>query len=420
MRISSHRALRTLRAVMSIPTAPFHEHDVAAFVKQFAAELGLPIQEDRAGNVIVRYQHPAADERSAIGLCAHMDHPGFEVQDRRHRELDVEWLGGLHGRFVQRDQPVEIFAQRRRIRAFVKRVYTSGGHAVERLLLHCNSDIPQPGDFGSFLLSDHEQRQELIHGRAIDDLAGVAAMLSALDVLHSQQLPATVWAIFTRAEELGFVGALALADQALLPAELPLISVEASDATAVARIGDGPVVRVGDRSLLFDRAVVYALSEIALRAQRGESRIAVQRALLPGGTCEASPFALCGHPSAGLSLPLGNYHNMGEREISDEFIDRRDYLDMVALLVRVATEWRDSYRGPVETLAPLWERWNASQPQNLARLRQRLSQALRPTTTAAKPEEQAPPVANASAAGGPHDGPGASEDDDQCVENRED
>jgi len=113
------------------------------------------------------------------------------------------------------------------------------------------------------------------------------------------------------------------------------LSLETSRPVNGAEIGSGPVVRVGDRLSVFDHQIVDLLLRTA-----SEQGIRVQRRLLDAGACEATAMQACGIRSAGLSVPLGNYHNLDEDEIiAPEFVMLDDVKAMVNLLVAlVGTE----------------------------------------------------------------------------------
>jgi endoglucanase len=138
--------------------------------------------------------------------------------------------------------------------------------------------------------------------------------------------------LFTRAEEVGFVGALKLAGSGLIPEEVTVISLETSSERPPAKIGDGPILRVGDRSSIFDSAATATLAQIA-----AEARIPVQRCLMPGGTCEATAYQLWGYRSAALCVALGNYHNCGpNNQIAPEYVSFSDVQGLVRLCARIA------------------------------------------------------------------------------------
>src|SRR5207249_1111114 len=110
--------------------------------------------------------------------------------------------------------------------------------------------------------------------------------------------------LFTRAEEVGFVGAMRLARSGILPKSITVISLETSKELPPAVIGNGPIIRVGDRTSVFDSVATAALATIA-----AAHKIPVQRCLMSGGTCEATAYQLYGITSAALCIALGNYHN---------------------------------------------------------------------------------------------------------------
>ncbi len=106
--------------MLRLPTAPYHEHAVRDFVIRYCRELGVRVETDRVGNLIVKYQGSWAgrvksrsaptrsrETRAPLVFVAHMDHPGFEMLDGKR----AEFLGGV---------PKEMLAKGGRVR-----VYTS-------------------------------------------------------------------------------------------------------------------------------------------------------------------------------------------------------------------------------------------------------------------------------------------------------
>ena len=178
-------------------------------------------------------------------------------------------------------------------------------------------------------------------GRCCDDLGGVAACLAMLDDLAHDPPPHEVGVLLTRAEEDGFVGALAAvhdrSSKRLLRDDDLLVSVETSQAQPAAPMGGGVTVRVGDASSVFDSALTAFLVQQA-KALADEDGFEYQRALMPGGTCEATVFHAWGYTSAAACVPLGNYHNMDTDKgtVGPESIDVGDWRSMVALFVRCA------------------------------------------------------------------------------------
>ena len=76
---------------------------------------------------------------------------------------------------------------------------------------------------------------------------------------------------------------------------------------AATRAGRGIVVRAGDFHNTFSNDAERYLR--VARERLAERGIPAQRALLVGGTCEASSFVRLGWTATGMALPNVNYHN---------------------------------------------------------------------------------------------------------------
>jgi|YelNatPaOPRAMG01_1025707.scaffolds.fasta_scaffold01814_10 endoglucanase len=311
--------LKLAGQVLRLPTAPYHEHAVRDFVTGYCRQLGLPVASDKAGNLFIRYRHRVAG--APVVFVAHMDHPGFEALGPNR----AQFLGGV---------PLELLKGARirfgSVRANVRRV-----HRDKQLDIVADGPL-RAGEPGMWDLPAFAVRGDRLQAVAIDDVLGVAAVLAALTDLVRANVPAHVWAVFTRAEEVGFPGAVTVARSGKIPRRALVVSVEMSKERPWARIGHGPVVRVGDRLSMFDPAATWHL-ETAARA----GRIRLQRALMDGGTCEASAFAAFGYRVGGLCLPLGNYHNIGPgTRPRRENVSVADLNRLVGLIVQGARQWR--------------------------------------------------------------------------------
>lgn len=333
-----------LRELAACPTAPFHEQRVAARLGAFVRDLGLPVQADEYGNLLVRY---AGGAGRPLALVAHMDHPALEVTEAS--PLTGRLLGGVPARCFDRSVAVRFILDDQEVPGRITGHFA--GEGFVGLRLEAAEAVPA-GAFGVFDLEDFREQDGLLHQRAADDLAGCAAIISVLARCVAEPLPATVLGVFTRAEEVGLVGATLVAQQRLLPPETLVVSLECSRALPGAEIGAGAVIRVGDRAACFHPEGDLFLQRARDRLQGREPGIRIQRQLMSGGTCEATAFVLAGYTTGGVAFPLGNYHNIGPGEvIAPEYIHRQDLLAGVELLVEAA-------RGMAEApaTAPLVER----------------------------------------------------------------
>ena len=330
--------LATLRGVASPPTAPFHETRVLAAIRGQLEARGLEVRTDRYGQLFARRHQ--GDPRRALVLVAHTDHPAFDVVSARGREGRTRVRGGLDPRcfampvrvVVHHDDGREPFAAVLDDFVFdLDLVNSSPGHTRIRAERPLEPDMWAVMDLPSL-----EHRGDELAMRAADDLALCALSILTLEALAEETAAFDVHAVFTRAEEPGLYGARLIADEGGIPADAFVVSLEASRALPHAPAGRGAVVRVGDFHNTFsneaERYLRVAQERLYLRG------ITTQRALLTGGTCEASAFVRLGWTATGVALPNTNYHNAGaEDRFVAEVVRLSDLLSGVALLTEAAT-----------------------------------------------------------------------------------
>jgi putative aminopeptidase FrvX len=279
--------LKVVRPLLECPTAPMFESAVREEIKrQLNSIEGLKLQVDPHGNLIAWY----GGEQPKYMFVAHMDHPGWQLRPIRR------FLGGVPPDLQDKGQVQEF------------------------------------GDFGMWDLPAFRLGGDRLHSRACDDLIGCATIIATLRTLSERNFDRSVAGVFTRAEEVGFIGAIHLARSKLLPSDATIISLETSKEISPAKMGEGPIIRVGDRISIFDPETTDLFVEIA----RNE-KIEFQRCLMPGGACEATAFQVYGYRSAALCVALGNYHNCTpDGRIDSEFIDLGDLEGLIALCVAIA------------------------------------------------------------------------------------
>ena len=202
----------------------------------------------------------------------------------------------------------------------------------------CRIRADRPLAVGQFAMLDlpaAEVAGDEIRMRAADDLAGCALIVLVLLGLRDERAPHDVHAIFTRAEETGLYGARLAAEDGLLPRDAYVVSVEASRALPGAEAGRGIVVRAGDFHNTFSNEAERYLR--VARERLAERGIPAQRALLVGGTCEASSFVRLGWEATGIALPNVNYHNAApDGGFAPEIVRLGDLLSGIALGVEAA------------------------------------------------------------------------------------
>jgi endoglucanase len=301
-------------------------------------EIDVPSELDAYGQLHARVR--SGDAKRTLALVAHTDHPAFEVVEANGAEGRARVLGAFLPRNFARAVPVLVFddddgtAVPGTLDGFtysVDPVHNSLGHCRMR------ADRPvRPGDWAVLDLPAYEVRGEQLHLRAADDLALCAVVVLALAELRDAGGAYDVRAIFTRAEETGLYGARLVAEDALLPRDAIVVSLEASRALAHAQQGAGVVVRPGDMHNTFSNDGERYLR--VARERLSAARIPTQRALLTGGTCESSAFVRLGWTATAIALPNVNYHN--QRDDQDGFVPEivnvSDLRGAVALVVEGA------------------------------------------------------------------------------------
>lgn len=319
------RDLASLCELLAQPTAPFREERVAVWAEHFLAQAGVPCFRDPAGNLVVGAANEA-DYRQRLRMrsheplrlfMAHMDHPGFHGLRRLSpTRLRVRWHGGAPVRHLAASRVwlADDTGYRGTGRLAAVRLDKTGrtiARAEVRLDAPLPDSIPVRALFGGLAFRRPCWRSHRrLYAQAADDLVGVFAILHTARTLAASRRRKHFLGLLTRAEEVGFVGAIEHFRLGwLVPRQRPVVvvSLETSRTLPGAHIGQGPVVRLGDRRTVFDPGGVKVLEAVA---QRVLPR-AHQRRLMDGGTCEATAALAFGLPAIGLSVPLGNYHNEG-------------------------------------------------------------------------------------------------------------
>lgn len=334
-------AVDILKSLCKVPTVSYYERGVASLISGWCHGFGLSTAWDKFGNLYA--YHPAADvENARVAFVAHMDHPGYEVVDRLS---DREYLAVSHGGMARAafEPGVEI--------AVVRSMHDRGPWETIPGTVIGADDVVNRGRFASCSqvriatseplevlprpavldLQEFELRDGMLYGRALDDLAGCASILHAL--YSTIDSPSPCVGIFTRAEEVGLVGARLIAEAEVLNPACVVVSIETSQKNELVKQGNGVAIRVGDILTTFDD---HAEGVLRAGIRASAEPINHQRALLGAGGCEASAFAAHGYRVTGTSLPLGAWHNQeDDGSIRMEYVSESDFRSGIALLIAV-------------------------------------------------------------------------------------
>ena len=343
-------AEKWLAQLTNLPTASGREDAVVSWVETWSARRDdLRSTRDSGGNVFITQK--GRKTHAPVFAVAHMDHPAFVIADD---DGSFEFRGGVDAAYF-RGSRVEV----------VSRLDGPKGRVVDydeethQGRARFAGDV-RSGDIAMWRFANTRQEKGLFRAPACDDLAGAAAALAALDRARDDPRLRHFGVLLTRAEEVGLIGAIHAAKNRTIPDGTRLLSIETSRELPSARIGDGPIIRIGDRSTVFDREMSNRISRAAVAAG-----IPHQRKLMDGGGCEATAFGVYGYPATGLCLALGNWHNRGnlaEVEAGDEAaatpmleeISIDDFHGLIDLLL-VAARAVDEEDSLVESLDRLYE-----------------------------------------------------------------
>lgn len=370
-----------LKRILSQPSAPFRESHVKREITRWLAANRIRHFEDPIGNIVLGAGSPAeyakllatpAKEPLRI-FIAHLDHPGFHgVKWLSPKVLQVKWHGGSPRRHLNGAKVWLADNEGARGEGVMSQAkLVKSGAMLEKAVIRFKQalEVPATSLFGGFAFrSPVWTKGKLVYTKAADDLVGAYVVTQLSQVAGKNFL-----GLLTRAEEVGFLGAIAHFNLGWWKkARRPLVAVslETSRTLPGAHIGKGPVVRLGDRATPFDPHALQVLTQVAREALG----VKYQRRIMDGGTCEGTVTTSLGIPTVGISVPLGNYHNQcfeggpdarGEWGPAPEFVHSDDIRGMEKLctaLLKPGLPWaepwekrRREFRGWLKDYAKLME-----------------------------------------------------------------
>ncbi|MYB48310.1 MAG: M28 family peptidase, partial [Dehalococcoidia bacterium] len=336
--LTMERALKILRGLGSCPATPFFEELPAQYITEALRRAGVDYQLDEFGNIVAHVPSTAESSGPPVAFVAHMDHPGFEVVEIEGTGAVARAMGGVPAASLTKPVPVFVLApDGTRIPGVTEPhedTVDPNDRTSDRLvrvrldtLVDLEPPLPLVFDLADFALDG-----DMIRMRAVDDLAGCAVILTALERVAANGSATDVYGVFTRAEEGGLFGARLMAEAATLPKETAIVSVESSSVIPGVTQGAGPVIRTGDALTTFNSEAERVLTAAVASIQGREPEFKAQRQLMSGGVCEATAFSSAGYAVTGVAFPLGNYHNATtvipdpEGGVAEEYIRVSDYL----------------------------------------------------------------------------------------------
>ncbi len=332
MQRSDTRVIAILERI-SQPSVPFHEarvrNELRSILQPLTNRNTVALFTDRYGNLVAHYWNAGKNLTHSLTLASHMDHPGFVVTGITAQEATAEILGGLPRGDALRNCPVLVIGN----------AWEGKGVVIEELpedpgnvRIRLNDLPPLPADrlFAVPDITRFTIAAPFVHGRAMDDLVGCAIQTAVFERAVEAAMPVDLTVIYHRAEEIGFIGAQGACELGSVPYHSIVVSIEASKTLDGAAMGEGIVIRTGDKAFLFDPNSQALLDDAA--AKLNERGIRTQRRRMEGGTCEASLFWAHGYDVTAIAVPLLNYHNHGDGTVAPEAVTIYDLNAGVELL----------------------------------------------------------------------------------------
>lgn len=336
-----------------------HEGLVRDEVKSLLPKWAKP-ETDNAGNLILHVATPPAGAHTPrILVVAHMDEIGYEVKEiLPNGRLAVESKGGGtldfylgHAALVHTTKATSVPGVMElpegwdqpdfkwpRGRALMYRVDIGARNADQVAQLGV-----QVGDFVTIPKKYRRLAGMRANCRSFDDRIGDTALISAARALGPNLKDRDVTFVFSTGEELGLVGAGAIAKRLAAEGKAPdyVFAVDtfvSSDSPiesprfADAKLGGGFVVRAVDNSNIVPRKLVEKIVSLARL-----NHIPVQYGVTGGGN-DGSAFLPYGSIDIALGWPLRYSHSPGE------VIDLRDLDALSRIVAAISRSWQEFQR----------------------------------------------------------------------------
>lgn len=295
-----------LQALLQIPSPTGFTDEAVRYTARELQRLGLDVKLTRRG--AIRALRGGASQRPARGVVSHLDTLGAQVKALKDNgRLELVPIGHWSARFAEGAR-VSIFSGKGIYRGSILPLKASGHTFNEEVdtqpagwrhielridaLSRDRNDIAGLGiDVGDIVAVDPQPEfleNGFIVSRHLDDKAGVAIMLAALEAMQRLKVetPVDTYWLFTIAEEVG-VGASA----ALLPEIASLVAID-NGTTAPGQNSDefGVTLAMADQTGPFDYHLSKKLFELC-----GENGIPVRKDVFRYYRSDAASAVEAGH-----------------------------------------------------------------------------------------------------------------------------
>jgi putative aminopeptidase FrvX len=346
-------------------------NEVGALLRTFADAHGISGREDSVAELVVREMEPLVDEvridamGNVIGIrhgdgpkvmvAAHMDEIGFAVSHIDDEGfLKVVSIGGFFDQVVLGQRVIVHAEDGKKLTGVIgsRPVHLMDPEERKKMVklkdmfidIGATSAIDAASmgvEIGTCLTMDRQLTElgnDFVTGKALDNRAGVAMMISALRRLKDQPVKATIMAVATVQEEVGLKGArtsafglepdVAIATDVTIPGDHPGVSKSECHVCT----GKGPSITIMDAA---GRGVIAPLPVVKwLRESAAAGSIPYQLMVGDGGNTDATVISItrAGVPCSVISCPTRYIHS------PVEVLSLRDLDNGAALIASAITK----------------------------------------------------------------------------------
>ncbi|CAM3583269.1 M42 family metallopeptidase [Aeromicrobium ponti] len=320
--------IELLKTLTNLSEPCGYEHAVSYYIKEYLEDKTDSVMIDPIGNVIARKK--GSKPGPAILLTAHMDEIGFMIKKiESNGLLRFEKLGGNDDRILLA-QPVKVMGTEGEVHGVIgtmsahyvkfddpnkvrkhSQMYIDIGASSKEEAEEMGIEVGTPVTWGTEFLVFGPEGSRKIRSKALDDRAGCAVLIQALDELKDSTFAGELILLFAVQEEVGLRGAKTAAEHIQADAAIAIDTTAVSDTPEETMDGSlglsrGAGIKVMDFSLIVHKTMKDMLVKIAK-----ENSIPFQLEVFPGiGTDGgAVAYANKGIPTGVLSIPSRYAHS---------------------------------------------------------------------------------------------------------------
>lgn len=312
-----------LKRLSEAPGVSGNEAAVRNVILEEVRRLGLPVETDTIGNVIVRAGSQDAEpaRRNRVMLAAHMDEVGLIVTYiEKDGFIRFGKVGGIDDRVLPAKEvligpdrvpgviglkPVHLQEpdERKKVVKSDRLMIDIGARSREEA-----EKKVRPGDYASFRCEFELVGQRAAKGKAMDDRVGCAILLRVLEKTYSFPIVG----VFTVQEEIGLRGATVAAWSVEPDMALVLEGTICSDTPGTdehleaTKLGQGPALSIMDAATISSKSMLKQLVKVA--EDRGIP-YQFKRSTMGGNDAGRIHLSKTGVPAASVSVPSRYIHS---------------------------------------------------------------------------------------------------------------